>query len=312
MPQTFFIYFMLLFCCPTIANGRPCSDSLCLPDGYNKMDFPNSEGPGPVVVNTTIFLIDMLQLHSETFTLDLSLYIIFEWKDDRMKLNQSKGTVDLGQSFIDHIWRPSLYIWNMNGERSYQSKLTMESMRIIKNPDKTTLVYSTEIHVGVVWPMDYSRFPFDTNECEFRLSSYTYQNVKKLLFRTEGSRPPDSHLETKKIRNYSIKLRYFTEVESVVPSWDEQGVNESNAGFKITLATKPEKYLLVYHLPASMFTLTSWFSFLLPPTAYPARTGLLVTVFLCQIGIFNAVIRNTPNANGGRLYLQKCNPAKIC
>ena len=36
-----------------------------------------------------------------------------------------------------------------------------------------------------------------------------------------------------------------------------------------------------------MFTATSWVSFLLPPTSYPARTSLLVTVFLCQIGIFN-------------------------
>ena len=73
-----------------------------------------------------------------------------------------------------------------------------------------------------------------------------------------------------------------------------------------------------------MFTLTSWFSFLLPPTSYPARTSLLVTIFLCQvpaphslsileplyllswnyhilfqIGIFNAVIKDTPNENGG-------------
>ena len=159
---------MAIFCSLTIAYGKLCSDSLCLPDGYNKMDLPSSEGPGPVVVNTTIFLTDLFQLHSETFTLDLSLYIIFEWKDNRIQLSQSEGTVDLGQSFIDHIWKPSLYIWNMNGERSYQSKLTMESMRIIKNQDKTALVYSTEIHVGVVWPMDYSRFPFDSNNCEFR------------------------------------------------------------------------------------------------------------------------------------------------
>ena len=36
-------------------------------------------------------------------------------------------------------------------------------------------------------------------------------------------------------------------------------------------------------MPTSMFTLTSWFSFLLPPTSYPARTSLLVTIFLCQV-----------------------------
>ena len=35
----------------------------------------------------------------------------------------------------------------------------------------------------------------------------------------------------------------------------------------------------------SMFTVTSWFSFLLPPNSYPARTSLLVTFFLCQVNI---------------------------
>ena len=53
-----------------------------------------------------------------------------------------------------------------------------------------------------------------------------------------------------------------------------------------------------------MFTITSWFSFLLPPTSYPARTSLLVTIFLCQIGIFNAVVENTPNENGGLTSLE--------
>ena len=50
-----------------------------------------------------------------------------------------------------------------------------------------------------------------------------------------------------------------------------------------------------------MFTLTSWVSFLIPPTSYPARTTLLVTVFLCQIGIFTTAIRDTPQFDGGRI-----------
>ena len=44
-------------------------------------------------------------------------------------------------------------------------------------------------------------------------------------------------------------------------------------------------------MPTSMFTLTSWFSFLLPPTSYPARTSLLVTIFLCQV-LFSRFIKS--------------------
>ena len=35
-----------------------------------------------------------------------------------------------------------------------------------------------------------------------------------------------------------------------------------------------------------------------------SRTCPLVTVFLCQIGIFNAVVRDTPNDNGGLTALE--------
>ena len=80
------------------------------------------------------------------------------------------------------------------------------------------------------------------------------------------------------------------------------------------------KYIFIYFVPTTMFTFTSWVSFLIPPTSYPARqhtphqdiviqpnvntntgrTTLLVTVFLCQIGIFTTAIQDTPQFDGGR------------
>ena len=82
------------------------------------------------------------------------------------------------------------------------------------------------------------------------------------------------------------------------------GTGFSVVGLKMTLTNLHSKYMWVYYLPTSMFTVTSWVSFLLPPTSYPARTSLLVTIFLCQIGIFNAVVEDTPNENGGLTALE--------
>ena len=62
------------------------------------------------------------------------------------------------------------------------------------------------------------------------------------------------------------------------------------------------KYIFIYFVPTTMFTFTSWVSFLIPPTSYPARTTLLVTVFLCQIGIFTTAIQDTPQFDGGRSW----------
>ena len=62
------------------------------------------------------------------------------------------------------------------------------------------------------------------------------------------------------------------------------------------------KYIYIYFIPTSMFTATSWVSHLLPPTSYPARTSLLVTTFLCQVGIFNSALQNTPNGDEGLAF----------
>ena len=44
---------------PTSSAGV-CSSSVCLPENYNKMDLPPVEGP--VIVNTTIILIDIFEV----------------------------------------------------------------------------------------------------------------------------------------------------------------------------------------------------------------------------------------------------------
>ena len=59
-----------------------------------------------------------------------------------------------------------------------------------------------------------------------------------------------------------------------------------------------DKYILLYYLPTLMMVVTSWFFYLLPSTSYPARTALLVTVFLLLINIYNGVVNDTPNSDG--------------
>ena len=73
--------------------------------------------------------------------------------------------------------------------------------------------------------------------------------------------------------------------------------------YLIKLFTLSRKYIFVYYVPSSMFTVTSWVSHLLPPTSYPARTSLLVTVFLCQIGILTSALQDTPSYDEGK-YMQ--------
>ena len=58
-----------------------------------------------------------------------------------------------------------------------------------------------------------------------------------------------------------------------------------------------------------MFVIVSWVSFIVKPEVVPARMGLLVTIFLVLINIFNAAKGKAPtsrNLNAVDLYLIVC------
>ena len=149
-------------------------------------------------------------------------------------------------------------------------------------------------------PVNYSEFPFHVASCKLRMSSANQKNTSMLFLSDLEPFPPDQQLVSSKVRGYSVNVSYLQGEDSVLKSWSTSGSFYSITGIKIDLISKYRKYIFVYFIPTSMFTATSWVSYLLPPTSYPARTSLLVTVFLCQVGIFTAAIKDTPNYDDGK------------
>merc|ERR1740136_79540 len=69
------------------------------------------------------------------------------------------------------------------------------------------------------------------------------------------------------------------------------------------------QFLIQVYLPSFMFVIVSWVSFLIKPEVVPGRMGLLVTLFLVLINIFNSVRENAPissRLNAIDLYLVVC------
>ena len=103
--------------------------------------------------------------------------------------------------------------------------------------------------------------------------------------------------ESQRTNGYNVEVSYlnrdFFSVGKSIKS------NYSIIGIRINFKGKYERYIYNYFVPTTMFTVTSWFSYLLPPNSYPARTSLLVTTFLCQTGIFTSAIKDTPSSDNG-------------
>ena len=152
--------------------------------------------------------------------------------------------------------------------------------------------YMVDAKVIFKCPIDYGDFPFHSVICKLRITSFTKSNTSMVFHSEKWS---DSEVKT---RGYVVGVNYLTGKDTVELSWDKDRWF-SIVGIEIDLVSKYGKYILIYFIPTTMFTATSWVSHLLPPTSYPARTSLLVTVFLCQVGVFTSALKDNPNSDGG-------------
>ena len=161
--------------------------------------------------------------------------------------------------------------------------------------------YISEAKVGFSCPIDYKNFPFHKATCKMKITSMVHFQ-DSMRFEAEESLIPDIFLRNSRpqpqTRGYDVSVRYLTGDDTSGVGFFMDGTF-SIAGIQIELEGKYVQYIYNYFLPTTMFTVTSWFSYLLPPASYPARTSLLVTIFLCQIGIFTSAIKDTPGSDHG-------------
>ena len=71
--------------------------------------------------------------------------------------------------------------------------------------------------------------------------------------------------------------------------------NLSLTGFNVDISRQYHKHLVVYYIPSGLFVLISWTSFIIPPDVVAGRMGLLITVLLCLVNIFNVVNNHSPS-----------------
>merc|ERR1711971_838396 len=71
------------------------------------------------------------------------------------------------------------------------------------------------------------------------------------------------------------------------------------ARFSIKMTRKWHKYTYIYFFPAGLFVAVSSVSFRIPPTAYPARCGLLTLTLLVLVNLFISALWTTPSDSIG-------------
>ena len=145
-----------------------CSSSVCIPSTYNKMDMPNSDqvNKEPFQVSVSMYLLDIYRINYEDFTMDLNIHVRFTWNDNRLSNNKTGFNSDVDVDFIENLWVPDIYIYDLKDLRTRRTLTPEEGLRIKTEDDNTTkLTYIFEPEVIVVCPIDYSEFPFHSHKC---------------------------------------------------------------------------------------------------------------------------------------------------
>ena len=64
-----------------------CSNGICLPDDYNKMDLP---GIKPIHIDTQIFLMEIYEVNERDLTIHINLFMTFSWQDNRLNFTAAR------------------------------------------------------------------------------------------------------------------------------------------------------------------------------------------------------------------------------
>lgn len=149
---------------------------------------------------------------------------------------------------------------------------------IFKDFDLITYIASTISNLKC--KMDFATFPFDTQRCPYYVLSSSFR-AEDLVFQGRSI----NRLESANFHGFDISLEDVGEEIYT----DDDSFNKSRTGFVLILERRPSSYVFKYFLPAFGIVLVSWISFLIPPEVMPARTGLLVTLFLVLTTVFGNI-----------------------
>ena len=130
--------------------------------------------------------------------------------------------------------------------------------------------------------MAFSAFPFDVQTCFFEMSSANLDlGLLELEFELQD-RTRDGAI----VSDYELSM---AELDESHRTEARDFGDFSVAGFELILDRRATSYVLRFYTPCFTMVVVSMISFVIDPAVVPARTGLLVTLFLVLMTLFASV-----------------------
>merc|ERR1712106_694742 len=252
---------------------------------------------------------EISNINDKSQTMSISMYFAVSWLEPRLQINESApewtedrtgplNQVNESPESLKYIWYPELEIYGLDTFGRQRVLKEMSGVRIIKNK---TITYELGVRITISCRMNFDNYPLDAQTCQFQVGSY---------YDTNETVTCNSHFIYDLDRQRS--LQHFLQIEGLPAKYKEVELPSGTyaaCGIQVRFQRKQMQFIVQVYLPSFMFVIVSWVSFLINPHVVPGRMGLLVTLFLVLINIFNSVREQAPissRLNAIDLYLVVC------
>ncbi|KAH8404130.1 hypothetical protein KR215_010268, partial [Drosophila sulfurigaster] len=298
----FFQFFFLSFLFSAIFRISEATDThmnynyttkprVVLPPNYVKEMRPPSKKGSPVIVDFSIFVVDINSINVEDMDFRVDMFIHQRWMESRLEISddifeEGDDYVTLLPEFFDNLWQPDPYFLNSKIAEIATLTHKFTSVTLYKNK---TVRYAARMHAIIACQMEFQLYPMDIQVCPIYIESFSSNNQKVKLRWSDSGVTLNPEL---KLLQYN--LGQPLELEESDGYMPEKVGNFSRLTVYFRFERQIGHHLIQTFAPSSLVVMLSWFSFWLGLDAIPGRVTLLVTCMLTLVTMFTGLRADIP------------------
>ncbi|XP_076041782.1 gamma-aminobutyric acid receptor subunit delta-like [Oratosquilla oratoria] len=292
-----------------------------VPANYDPLAIPTTPTGEPLLLNFHVKARDIQDIDESSMDITVEWYIRLYWRDSRLRPPpEAAGTekwTTVHSGIVDHIWVPDTFIDHV---KSITSPMLMVKPHSLRMKQDGLCRYSISVTTRLSCTMDFTSYPFDTQDCALSMESYQYRSSEvSYKWLKEGVEVADtirtvhfapnffivnkgSAIHQNGMDYYYYYYYYYFFFFFFFFSFPRVRVN-------IRLVRKISYHLINTFLPSGLFVCVSWLTFLIPPDAMPGRMVLTITTLLTLVSMFNSVRGESPRVSYAKavdLWMMVC------
>ena len=275
--------------CPYKNLNQLLTEDVCRMADYSTSEPPENTADGNTEVNFEFYSEpQVLEMDEKKNKITILIHQYMEWEDPNIKarFDNLDDSIKFPHEKMTMIWYPDLMTitqgiqhWKSLYETTYSDLGLIFTAKLENDHNSTTLYAYKDWEVAVFCHFEFSLFPFDIQNCQFRQFS-DLDSVRFFVL------PEPQDQKGWKTEALGFEIEMSVVGTFIGDKYEKQGNGTTDFGLDITLKRLIQPYLYQYYLPAMAIVVVSQVSFVIPLTAIPGRVALVVTQFLTLTNIF--------------------------